>query len=87
MFLSGIRFTISFICNECLLIDDDQRKWLEEDLTKLPTGTSVICLSHYPILAVCTILDGGNHTDSKYISELFYKHSDKKINCVSGHIH
>lgn len=68
-------------------LDDEQRKWLEEDLAKLQTGTPVICLSHYPILAVCTILDGGNHTDSKYISELFYKHKDKKITCLSGHIH
>ena len=68
-------------------LDDEQRKWLEEDLAKLSAGTPVICLSHYPILAVCTILDGGNHTDSKYISELFYKHRDKKISCLSGHIH
>lgn len=68
-------------------LDDEQRRWLEEDLAKLPTGTPVICLSHYPILAVCTILDGGNHTDSKYISDLFYKHRDKKITCLSGHIH
>lgn len=68
-------------------LDDEQCKWLEEDLAKLPAGTPVICLSHYPILAVCTILDGGNHTDSKYISELFYKHRDKRISCLSGHIH
>ncbi|WP_276500837.1 metallophosphoesterase family protein [Terrimonas pollutisoli] len=68
-------------------LDEEQRKWLEEDLAKLPVGTPVICLSHYPILAVCTILDGGNHTDSKYISELFFKHKDKKITCLSGHIH
>jgi len=70
-------------------LDDEQRKWLEEDLAKLVAGTPVICLSHYPILAVCTIPygGGGNHTDSKYISELFYKHKDKKITCISGHIH
>lgn len=68
-------------------LDDKQRKWLEQDLAKLATGTPVLCLSHYPILAVCTILNGGNHTDSKYISELFYQHRDKSITCLSGHIH
>ena len=53
----------------------------------IPTGTPIVCLSHYPILAVCTHVDGGNHTDSKYISDLFYKHKDKKITCLSGHMH
>ena len=68
-------------------LDQEQRKWLEDDLAKLPAGAMVICMSHYPILAVCTILDGGNHTDAKYISDLFYRHKDKKITCLSGHIH
>lgn len=68
-------------------LDDEQRTWLEKELSKLPQKAPVICLSHYPILAVCTILDGGNHTDSKYISDLFYKHRDKNITCLSGHIH
>ncbi|MEP7252489.1 MAG: metallophosphoesterase [Ginsengibacter sp.] len=68
-------------------LDDEQRKWLEEDLGKLSAGVPVLCMSHYPILAVCTIIDGGNHTDSKYITDLFYKHRNKKISCISGHIH
>lgn len=68
-------------------LDPKQRKWLEDDLASLPKGTPVICLSHYPILGVCTIIDGGNHTDSKYISGLFDQHKDKKITCLSGHIH
>jgi 3',5'-cyclic AMP phosphodiesterase CpdA len=68
-------------------LDDEQRTWLEKELSQLPQKAPVICLSHYPILAVCTILDGGNHTDSKYISDLFYKHRDKNITCLSGHIH
>lgn len=68
-------------------LDEEQRKWLENDLGKLPSGTPVLCLSHYPILAACSIMTGGNHTDSKYITELFYKHSDKKISCLSGHLH
>jgi 3',5'-cyclic AMP phosphodiesterase CpdA len=68
-------------------LDDQQRLWLEKDLQAIPVGTPVVCMSHYPILAVCTHVDGGNHTDSKYISDLFYKHKDKKITCLSGHIH
>jgi 3',5'-cyclic AMP phosphodiesterase CpdA len=68
-------------------LDEEQKSWLESDLAKLAPGTPVLCLSHYPILGVSTILDGGNHTDSKYITGLFYKHRDKKITCLSGHIH
>jgi len=68
-------------------LDKLQREWLEKDLEKLPSRSPVVVLSHYPILGVCTILDGGNHTDSKYITKLFYKHKDKKINCFSGHVH
>lgn len=69
-------------------LDEEQRTWLEGDLAKLPAGAPVLCMSHYPIMAACTIIDGGgNHTDSKYITNLFYKHSNKKITCISGHIH
>lgn len=68
-------------------LDDEQRLWLEKDLQSIPVATPVVCMSHFPILAVCTHVDGGNHTDSKYISDLFYKHKDKKITCLSGHIH
>ncbi|NRF41071.1 metallophosphoesterase [Pedobacter foliorum] len=68
-------------------LDPEQRTWLEADLAVLPKGTPVLCLSHYPILGVSTIMEGGNHTDSRYITDLFYKHKDKKITCLSGHIH
>lgn len=68
-------------------LDDEQRTWLEQDLASLAPNTAVMCMSHYPILAVCTHVVGGNHTDSPYITELFYKHIDKKITCLSGHIH
>ncbi|MBE7639098.1 hypothetical protein GUB10_02025 [Salegentibacter sp. BLCTC] len=45
-------------------------------------------MSHYPILGVCTTLEeGGNHKDSDYITDLFYKHNDKRISCLSGHVH
>ncbi|ATP57187.1 metallophosphoesterase [Pedobacter ginsengisoli] len=68
-------------------LDPEQRTWLEADLAALPKGTPVLCLSHYPILGVSTIMEGGNHTDSRYITDLFYQHKDKKITCLSGHIH
>ncbi len=68
-------------------LDNEQRTWLENDLSGLPARQPVLVMSHYPILAVCTHIDGGNHTDSKYIADLFYKHNDKKIACISGHIH
>ena len=68
-------------------LDKEQRQWLEQDLDKLPSGTPVLVMSHCPILGVSTILDGGNHKDSKYITDLFYQHKDKKITCLSGHVH
>ncbi len=83
----GWHFVILDSNNNGGSLDAEQRKWLEDDLARLPLGTPVMCLSHYPILAVCTIIDGGNHTDSKYISGLFDKHKDKKVTCLSGHVH
>ena len=68
-------------------LDKEQRQWLEQDLDKLPSGMPVLVMSHCPILGVSTILEGGNHTDSKYITNLFYQHNDKKTTCLSGHIH
>src|SRR6478736_1119700 len=63
----GWHFVILDSNNKNASLDDDQRKWFETDLESIPKGTPVICLSHYPILAVCTHVDGGNHSDSKYI--------------------
>jgi predicted phosphodiesterase len=68
-------------------LDEEQHVWLENYLDELPQGASVLVMSHYPILAVSTIPYGGNHTDSKYITKLFFKHQDKKIHCISGHMH
>lgn len=64
-------------------LDKAQRSWLEADLDKLEPGSHVLFLSHYPILGV----NGGVHTDKKYITKLFYKHRDKNISCFSGHVH
>lgn len=69
-------------------LDDEQRNWLENDLAKLAAKTPVLLLSHYPLLAACTHLDGGGmHTDYKYLVNLFVQHKDKIKTCVSGHIH
>ncbi|MBN9380709.1 MAG: metallophosphoesterase [Chitinophagaceae bacterium] len=69
-------------------LDEEQRRWLEGDLEKSPAGTPVLIMSHYPLLAACTNLDGGGmHTDYKYLVDLFYKHKDKVKACISGHIH
>ncbi len=64
-------------------LDEEQRQWLEADLNALEKGSNVLCMSHYPILGI----NGGTHTDRTYITDLFYKHKDKKISCVSGHVH
>lgn len=69
-------------------LDDEQRSWLENDLATLAANTPVLLLSHYPLLAACTHLDGGGmHTDYKYLVNLFVKHKDKIKTCISGHIH
>jgi 3',5'-cyclic AMP phosphodiesterase CpdA len=68
-------------------IDKEQMAWLKNELSRLPTKTPVLIMTHYPILNVSTIIDGGSHTDSKELTKLFYKHRDKRINCVSGHVH
>jgi hypothetical protein len=83
----GWHFVILDSNNKGTTLDDEQRQWLEKDLQSIPVGTPVICMSHYPILGVCTHVAGGNHSDSKYISDLFYKHKDKKFSCFSGHMH
>ncbi len=68
-------------------LDEEQRQWLENDLKMLEKATPIVIMSHYPILGVSTIIDGGNHKDTDYITKLFYQHNDKKIHCFSGHVH
>ncbi|WP_223548470.1 metallophosphoesterase [Aestuariivivens sp. NBU2969] len=68
-------------------LDQEQRNWLENELLKMPKEANVLVMTHYPILGVSTIPYGGSHTDSKYITKLFYKHKDKNIHCISGHMH
>jgi 3',5'-cyclic AMP phosphodiesterase CpdA len=64
-------------------LDEEQRKWLENDLSQLKKGSNVLFLTHYPIIGV----NGGSHKDRKYITKLFYQHKDKNLTCLSGHVH
>ncbi len=64
-------------------LDDEQRQWLEADLAGLDKNSNVLILSHYPIIGI----NGGTHADRDYLTDLYYQHKDKKITCVSGHVH
>ncbi len=70
-------------------LGDEQMKWLEGELDKLPAKAPVVIMTHYPILAAVSVVDGigNNHRDHKKLIQLFYKYKDKKINCISGHVH
>lgn len=78
-------------------LGEEQTNWLKSDLEN--TDKKVMVISHIPILSACVFFDGNNmknekwevpgswmHTDSKQISELFYKQNKVKL-AVSGHIH
>lgn len=73
--------------NSDISLDDEQYKWLESTLEKLPAGTPTLLMSHYPILGSTQILVGGGHSDFKKLKDLFYKHRDKVKVCLSGHNH
>jgi Icc protein len=80
------------------MLDEEQKEWLKEDLSKVAPSTFVCVLSHIPILAACVFFDGakakhnwqvggGNmHRDAHELKDLFYKHQNVKL-CLSGHIH
>lgn len=68
-------------------LDPEQRKWLEEQLVSLKEDTSVLILSHYPILGVSDHFVGGQHSDFDELNTLFYKHKGKVKLCLSGHQH
>ncbi|MCA9299887.1 MAG: metallophosphoesterase, partial [Phycisphaerales bacterium] len=80
-------------------LDDAQFEWLEGDLANTPATTPVMVVSHIPILAACTFLDGDNeergdwnvpgawmHIDARRIKDLFFRHPNVKL-CISGHVH
>ncbi|MCL6268225.1 metallophosphoesterase family protein [Flagellimonas myxillae] len=67
-------------------LDQEQMDWFKGELAALPEKAPVLIMTHYPILSVGPE-QGGNHTDCKELTKLFYEHKDKPIHCVSGHIH
>ncbi|MBV8388985.1 MAG: metallophosphoesterase [Mucilaginibacter sp.] len=73
--------------NSNISLDEEQFKWLQQDLEKLPAGTPTLLMSHFPILGTTQVLVGGGHSDCKKLKDLFYKHKDKVRICLSGHNH
>ncbi|MCX6352194.1 MAG: metallophosphoesterase [Bacteroidetes bacterium] len=80
-------------------LDDEQYLWLEKELIETPTEIHICIVTHVPILAVCTMFDGSNHSnnqwrmpdnnlhaDAQKLIELFYNFKNIKA-CLSGHIH
>ncbi|WP_316834173.1 metallophosphoesterase family protein [Pedobacter nutrimenti] len=73
--------------NSNISLDPEQFSWLEQELEKVPSGDSVLLMSHYPILGTTQVLVGGGHSDCKKLKDLFYKHHGKVRVCLSGHNH
>lgn len=78
-------------------LGDEQFQWLEQELTATDPATSILILSHIPILTSTVlvednivnrweVLGGQMHTDTAKIISLFYQHPNVKL-CLSGHIH
>lgn len=84
---SGWHFIILDGNNKGVSLDEEQFDWLSKDLSALPAGTPTLLMSHYPILGVIPIFEGGGHSDSKQLKTLFYQHRDKVRVCLSGHEH
>ncbi|WP_199141249.1 metallophosphoesterase family protein [Pedobacter sp. ASV12] len=73
--------------NSQISLDEEQFKWLQNELESLPARTPVLLMCHYPILGTTQVLVGGGHSDCKKLKDLFYKHKDKVRICLSGHNH
>ena len=80
-------------------LDEEQMAWVTKTVNETPDGMYICVVSHIPLLAVCTMFDGGKvkadtwrigggnlHEDAKALKDLFYK-SGKVKACLSGHIH
>ncbi|WP_300604139.1 metallophosphoesterase [Niabella sp.] len=84
---SGWHFIVLDGNNHNISLDDEQFKWLEDDLEKTPANTPTLVMSHYPTFGATPILVGGNHSDHKKLKDIFYKHKDKVRASLSGHNH
>jgi len=80
-------------------LDEEQLDWLRKAVADTPADMYICVVSHIPMLAVCTMFDGGGvkgntwhigggnlHEDAKVLKDLFYR-SRKVKACLSGHIH
>lgn len=81
----GWHFCVLDSNNDGGALDKAQRAWLEKQIAA-NRDKPVLLLSHYPIAAYCTTIDGGLHRDSKSLVALFAKNPNVKV-CLSGHIH
>ncbi|MES2627801.1 MAG: metallophosphoesterase [Bacteroidota bacterium] len=80
-------------------LDPAQLDWLKLELQQTPPDQHICVVSHIPILAACTFLDGDNvkdgnwvvpgawmHLDAAELVNLFANYPNIKL-CLSGHIH
>lgn len=84
---NGWHFIILDGNNKNTSLDEQQFKWLENELEQLAPNTPVLLMSHYPVLTVTNTWEGGQHGDHKELKKLFYKYKDKVKVCLSGHQH
>ena len=69
-------------------LDEEQMEWLDRTLGALPAGTPVLVMSHHPIVGVSGLIYPTDHYSTfMEMILLFYKHTDKPITAVSGHMH
>lgn len=80
-------------------LDEEQFKWLRNDLRQTPIKTPILIASHIPILSASVFFDGDNlkdgnwvvpgswmHADAARLIALFHNHENVKL-AISGHIH
>lgn len=80
-------------------LDEEQLRWLKNDLRETPSQTPILIASHIPILSASVFFDGDilkdgqwvvpgswMHTDAAKLVGLFHHHDNVKL-AISGHIH
>lgn len=80
-------------------IDEEQFKWLVDDVNALSRSMPICIVSHIPIVAACEYFDGPNeesgnwtvpaawmHIDARRFRSLFLGYPNIKL-CLSGHTH
>lgn len=73
--------------NKGITLGEEQMRWLEQELAKVPDGHFVLLMSHYPVLTVTNTWEGGQHKDHPELKQLFYRYKNKVKVCLSGHQH